>query len=711
MSGLSATLLRVCRSISWRKVARTLATSTVAIGVATAAGFVIADTAIGPPLLAPTDRGSVIVVDAHDRLLRAFTTPEGRWRLPATIEDVHPRYLAMLKAYEDRRFEDHSGVDPVAVLRATTQLIRNGRPISGGSTLTMQVARLIEERHDRTATGKLRQMLRAWQMERHLDKRQILELYLELAPFGGNLEGVRAASLAYFGKEPARLSVGEAALLVALPQSPEARRPDLHPKTAKAARDRVLDRVALAGVITQAEADHAKAEPVPTKRKAFPQIAPHLADEFVAESPRTGIIRTSIDRDLQALLETLAHDTAVAAGPRLSVAILAIEHDSGRIIAHVGSPGYLDTSRFGAIDMVKAIRSPGSTLKPVIYGLGFEAGLAHPEMLIEDTLTRFDSYVPENFDDEFHGTVSIRQALQLSLNVPAVKVLDAVGPARLAARLKDSGAHIVLPPATAPSLAVALGGAGMTLEDLGQIYAAIARGGESIPLTELRSDDARPTRVAGKTLLSPVAAWYIADILSGTPPPTNAKRGAIAYKTGTSYGYRDAWAAGFDGKHTVLVWIGRPDGVPTAGLKGLHAAAPILFDAFLRLGERRVALRSAPDGALVAEGSALPPPLRRFAADRRDAPASTYTDAPVAIAFPPDKAQLEMLTGVDGKPRPLVLKAEGGVLPLVWMANGAPIATSSHRREITYAPDGRGFVKLSVVDAAGKVDRVLIELK
>ena len=653
----------------------------------------------------------MIVVDKDDRLLRAFTTPEGRWRLPATIEDVHPRYLAMLKAYEDRRFESHSGVDPVAVLRATTQLIRNGRPISGGSTLTMQVARLIEERHDRTATGKLRQMLRAWQMERHLDKRQIMELYLELAPFGGNLEGVRAASLAYFGKEPARLSIGEAALLVALPQSPEARRPDLNPKTAKAARDRVLDRVALAGVITQAEADHAKAEPVPTARKAFPQIAPHLAEELVADFPGTGIIRTSIDRDLQSLLETLAHDTAVAAGPRLSVAILAVEHGSGRIIAHVGSPGYLDGSRFGAIDMVKAIRSPGSTLKPVIYGLGFEAGIAHPEMLIEDTLTRFGAYVPENFDDEFHGTVSIRQALQLSLNVPAVKVLDAVGPARLAARLKDSGAHIVLPPATAPSLAVALGGAGMSLEDLGQIYAAIARGGESIPLTELRASDDRPARTTGRTLLSPVAAWYVADILSGTPPPVNAKRGAIAYKTGTSYGYRDAWAAGFDGKHTVLVWIGRPDGVPTAGLTGLGSAAPILFDAFLRIGERRVALKSAPDGALIAEGSALPPPLRRFAADRLESPASTYADAPVAIAFPPDRAEIEMLAGIDGKPRPLVLKAEGGVLPLVWMANGAPIATSTHRREITYAPDGRGFLKLSVIDASGKVDRVQVELK
>jgi penicillin-binding protein 1C len=554
-------------------------------------------------------------------------------------------------------------------------------------------------------------MLRALQMERHLSKREILELYLELAPFGGNLEGVRAASLAYFGKEPARLSVGEAALLVALPQSPEARRPDLHPKAAQAARDRVLDRVRAAGVVTEAEAAHAKSEPVPTARKAFPQIAPHLAEELLALSPEADIILTGIDRELQSALETLAAESAVAAGPRLSIAILAIEHEGGRVVAHVGSAGYLDHGRFGAIDMVKAVRSPGSTLKPIIYGLGFEAGLAHPDMMIEDTLTRFGSYVPENFDDEFHGTVSIRQALQLSLNVPAVKVLEAVGPARLAARLSDAGARFKLPPATAPSLAVALGGVGLSLEDLGQIYAALARGGENIPLTVLRDNSERPVRLRGKSLLSPVAAWYIADILAGTPPPLNAKRGAIAYKTGTSYGYRDAWAAGFDGKHTVLVWIGRPDGVPTAGLTGLNAAAPILFDAFLRIGERRVPLNSAPDGALIAQGSALPPPLRRFAADRSATPASTYADAPIAIAFPPDRAEVELIAGPDGKPRPLVLKAEGGVLPLVWMANGAPIATSTHRREITFAPDGRGFVKLSVIDATGKVDRVLVELR
>ncbi len=632
--------------------------------------------------------------------------------MPASTDDVHPRYLAMLKAYEDRRFEEHWGVDPFAVLRATTQLVRNGRPISGGSTLTMQVARLIEERHDRTATGKLRQMLRALQMEQHLTKRQILDLYLELAPFGGNLEGVRAASLAYFGKEPLRLvhrrggtARGAAAIAGSAPAGPAStdRQESARPRARPDARR---------GRHHGCRGDACEERARPNRPQGLPADRPASCRKSWSRANRaTDIIATSIDRDLQSALELLARDHAIAAGPRLSVAVLAIEHESGKVIAHVGSAGYLDNARFGAIDMVKAVRSPGSTLKPIIYGFGFEAGLAHPDMMIEDTLTRFGAYVPENFDDEFHGTVSIRQALQLSLNVPAVKVLEAVGPARLTGRLTDAGAKFKLPPATAPSLAVALGGFGMSLEDLGQLYTAIARGGESVPLTVLTAHTDRTTRTRGKTLLSPVAAWYVTDILAGTPPPVNAKRGAIAYKTGTSYGYRDAWAAGFDGKHTVLVWIGRPDGVPTAGLTGLNAAAPILFDAFLRIGERRVALKSAPDGALIASGSALPPPLRRFAADRPEVSTSTYADAPVAIAFPPDKAALELMTDMEGKPRPLVLKAEGGVLPLVWMANGAPIATSTHRREITYAPDGRGFLKLSVVDATGNVDRVLVELK
>jgi penicillin-binding protein 1C len=657
---------------------------------------------LGPPPLSASQDISITVLDRNGTLLRAFTTEAGRWRLPVEETGVDPRYLRMLIAYEDARFESHFGVDPLALMRAVAQAISNRRAVSGASTLTMQVARLLEGRHERTGSGKLKQMLRALQLEMRLSKPEILRLYLKLAPFGGNLEGVRAASFAYFGKEPVRLSVAEAALLVALPQAPGLRRPDYHPQTARKARDRVLDRMVAKQVITSAE------------RRAFPQVAAHLTEAEVAADPHRTIHRLTLDYGIQRSLEQLAAESAGSLGSRLSVAILAVDHGSGEVIAHVGSPGYLDHSRFGAIDMVRAVRSPGSTLKPMIYGLAFEAGLAHPDTLIEDRPTRFGSYAPENFDDQFHGTIRIREALQLSLNVPAVKVLSTISPTRLWARLREGGPRLVLPAGAEPSLAMALGGVGLTLSDLAMLYASIARGGETVAL-RYRLTDGRPAGAHGDRqpplrLLDPVAAWYLADILRGTPPPRNARGGEIAYKTGTSYGFRDAWAAGFDGKHTVAVWVGRPDGVATPGLTGVAAAAPILFDAFARIATRRTPLASAPAGALFARAGELPPPLRIFVSDRGATTPGPYADPPVAIAFPPDRSELELTRSASGTSRPILLKAEGGVLPLTWMVDGMPIASEPHRREAQFAPEGPGFVRVSVIDAKGQVARAVVKL-
>ncbi|MEZ5775624.1 MAG: penicillin-binding protein 1C [Hyphomicrobiaceae bacterium] len=674
----------------------------------------LTDHLLGPPPLQWTTAGSATVVDRDGRLLRAFTTPGGRWRLPAEVGDVNPRYLDMLLAFEDRRFRDHPGVDPLSVLRAAGQLVVNRRAVSGASTLTMQVARLVDRRHERTAFGKLRQMARALQLEHMLTKDQILRLYLKLAPFGGNLEGVRAASLAYFGKEPVRLSIAEAALLVALPQSPEARRPDLHPVAARIARDRVLARVEAAGVISPAEAERARAEPVPRARRPFPRIAAHLAETEVAGDREGAIHRLTIDRDFQVALESLAAERVRPLGGRISVAIIAIDNATGEVLAHVGSPGYLDDRRFGMVDMVGAVRSPGSTLKPFIYGLAFEAGLAHPETLIEDLPARFGGYRPRNFDEGYHGTVSIREALQLSLNVPAVKVLDAVGPARLMARLRSVGAEPLLPRYATPSLAMALGGVGMRLSDLATLYCALARGGEAVPLTYRRDagEAVKAPPVPGR-IMAPAAAWYVTDILKGVAAPENARGGRIAYKTGTSYGYRDAWAVGFDGAMTIAVWVGRPS-ASTPGLTGVSAAAPVLFDAFQRRTRPAQPFRPRPKGVVVASNAELPPPLRRFLPDAASAAAGgaagVYADPPVSIAFPPDKAQIEVAMGPDGHIRPIVLKAEGGVLPLTWLVDDAPIASEARRREVMFAPAGRGFVKLSVIDARGRVDRVMVRL-
>ncbi|WP_375453418.1 penicillin-binding protein 1C [uncultured Methylobacterium sp.] len=661
-----------------------------------------------PPLdLTQASLRSTIVMDRNGTLLRPFATADGRWRLPVSPAAVDPRFLAMLAAYEDRRFASHPGIDLAATLRAAWQWLAHGRIVSGGSTLSMQVARLVEPRPGRSLAAKLRQMVRAVELERRLGKAGVLELYLALAPYGGPVEGVRAAALAYFGREPARLSFAESALLVALPQAPEGRRPDRFAAKARRARNRVLDIAASRGVISGAEAAAAKAEPMPQVREAFPMVAAHAAEEAVAADPGASVIRLTLDGRLQAGLERLATERAEAAGPGLSAAILALDNATGAVLAQVGSAGYRDTSRRGAIDMTLAVRSPGSALKPFIYAQAFEAGLAHPETLLDDRPARYAaSYAPENFDLTYQGTVTARRALQLSLNVPAVALMEAVGPARFVARLRAAGAAILLPRDAAPGLPVALGGLGITLTDLARLYAGLARGG-AVPDLWHRADRVPPS-TPSRAVAEPVAAWYVADILRGAPPPENALSGRIAYKTGTSFGYRDAWAVGFDRRVTIAVWVGRPDGAAVPGLVGRTVAAPILFDAFSRFGGEPEPVARARD-ALVATTAGLPPPLRHI---RRDAPRTleATNTAPLKIAYPPDGARIDLGLSEEG-PRPgLALKALGGVPPLTWMVGGQPVADSA-RRQSEWLPDGAGFARISVLDATGASDSVVVRIE
>ncbi len=656
---------------------------------------------LGRPPLGQDLETSHVVLDRSGRLLRAYATSEGRWRLPATEKDVDPRFLKLLFAYEDKRFYEHRGVDILALGRAAFQFVTSGHIVSGGSTLTMQVARLLEPREHRSLGAKLRQMTRALELEHELSKKQILSLYLTLAPYGGNLEGVRAASLAYFGKEPKKLTLAEAALLVALPQSPELRRPDRYPDAARAARNRVLDRAAAAGVVPRDEIARAKAASVPHARKPLPVLAPHVADQVVAAEPKVRLHRLTIDATLQKTLQELALERARALGPKISVAILAVDNETGEVLARVGNADYFDESRAGQVDMTQALRSPGSTLKPFIYGLAFEDGLLHPETLIDDRPVRYGNYTPENFDLTFQGTVSVRRALQMSLNVPAIAVLSKVGVNRLRARLTQTGAALVLPKGEAPGLAMGLGGVGIKLCDLTMLYVGLARMGAAVPLIEREGDIAQnPGR-----LLDPVGAWYVGNILIGAPPPDNAMPGRIAYKTGTSYGYRDAWAVGFDGRMTVGVWVGRADGAPVPGLYGRAAAAPILFDAFARSGNAPAPLAPAPKGAVFATNAKLPPPLRHFTADG-EAQAATE---PPRIMFPPDGARLELAKGA--APEPVALKIAGGAAPLTVMVNGVPLKSQGGRRTVFFRPDGPGFARLTVMDARGSTDSVSIRLQ
>ncbi|TRW98680.1 penicillin-binding protein 1C [Paracoccus sp. M683] len=646
-----------------------------------------------PPLVVAT---GAEVVARDGSLLRAFAVADGRWRLePGPVD---PAFVDMLLTYEDHRFWRHSGVDGLALIRAAGQSVLAGRVVSGGSTLTMQVARLLEEGPTGQWGGKLRQMRVALALERRLDKQQILDLYLRLAPYGGNLEGVRAASLSWFGKEPRRLTPAESALLVALPQSPAARQPDRNPGNAMAARRRVLDRALAAGLLDTEQAQGANSTALPMTRRPFPALAPHLTARLHRESPEALRIATTIDAGLQRAAEALARRAVAGQTAQITVAMLLADHRTGEILAQVDGAEWTNTARAGFVEMSGALRSPGSTLKPFVYGLAFDQGLAHPETLIEDRPVAFGAYAPQNFDRRFQGTVTVANALLASLNIPVVRLADALGPARLIAALDRAGAPLVVPGGQ-PGLAVALGGAGISLGGLVQAYAGLAEGGIAVTLSPL------PERggSTGRRFMGDVAAWQVGHILSQMPPPPGAVPGRIAYKTGTSYGHRDALAVGFDGAHVGGVWMGRADGTPVPGAFGGDLAAPLLFELFDRARAGGTPLPPPPSSTLILPNARLPEPLRRFRPPG-EALAERAPDAP-EMAFPPEGARIET---PDGR---LVVKVRNGVPPFTWLADGRPVAIARHESAIELDLPETGLVRLSVIDVQGRADSVNVVLQ
>ena len=659
-----------------------------------------------PPPLPERLTVSTEMLDRDGHLLRAFTTPDGYWRLNTKIEDVDPLLVKMLIAYEDKRFYDHAGIDFWALLRAAKQLATNGRIVSGGSTLSMQLARLIEPRENRNLGSKFLQIARAVQIERRLTKEQILERYLTLAPYGGNLEGVRSASLAYFGQEPKRLTTAQAALLVALPQLPERRRPDRYRENAQNARDRVLARMENAEIISAQEVTRSQREMVSSKRFALPALAAHLSDEAIKKDPSNPRHQLTLMKQAQQGLEEVAKAHATKIGNKTSVAIVLADSRNGNILASVGSANYFDSRIQGWIDMSRAVRSPGSTLKPFIYGLAFEQGLIAQETIIQDRPTDFAGYRPRNFDMSYQGDVTIRQALQMSLNVPTISLLDAVGPLQLTTRFRQAGVTLQLPKNEAPGLAIGLGGAGINLRDLVQLYTGLANGGKTATLRD-GTEKTEPV-ITGTTILSETATWQIADILSGIRPPEGAARRILAYKTGTSYGYRDAWSVGYDGRYVIGVWVGRADGGPVAGLTGYLSAAPILFEAFVKSGLAAVPFPRAPYGALHLNSNELPITLGRFSNvnDGLIMLKATAEPAP-QITFPPNGVHVELIPNGE-KASPLVLKMQGGRAPFRWLANGKPLGEPERRRTIQWQPDGVGYSTLTVIDAAGRAASVKI---
>jgi penicillin-binding protein 1C len=639
-----------------------------------------------PPDLSRAHRSSPVALDRRGAWLRALPVEQGRWRIRDDLERTDPSFVRRLIALEDGRFWLHPGVDPGSAVRAAASAALRGRITSGASTLTMQTARLLEPRR-RTFGAKLFQMVRALQLQARLSKRETLALYLTMAPYGGNLEGVRAASLAYFGHGPESLTVAEQALLIALPQSPEARRPDRRPAKARAARDRVLSRMAAAGLITPGAEEEAAAEPMPG-RQPFPSLAWHAAGQAArAAPPSAASVVTTIDADLQRRLEPLAARLAKSQGTDAEVAILVVEAKNRAVRASVGSAGL--TAPGGWMDMTRALRSPGSALKPFIYGLAMDDGIVAPDTQLDDAPRRFTDYQPEDFDRVFHGPVTMREALVHSLNVPAVATLERLGPQVFETRLTGAGAHLVRPNAAAhdPGLALALGGEGISLRDVAMLYAALADDGLAKPLAWTEAEAARRPGESGQRLMRATSARTILDILRDGPPPRGRAPNALtktepmAFKTGTSYGFRDAVAVGVAGGYVIAVWTGRADGGARPDMTGRDAALPLLFDVADQVGGQ---VRAPPP---IAPKNA-PPGLRTL--DRGSGP---------RLIFPPDGSTV-VADGFGPAGRGFVLAAGGQGLS--WYVDGSPVSLDPVSGKPLWRPPGPGFYRVSVVDGSGR---------
>ncbi|MGJ3231614.1 MAG: penicillin-binding protein 1C [Oceanicaulis sp.] len=660
-------------------------------------GLVVLLDRLFPP---PIERGRVVSFVAEDRdgrPLRAFPVEDGRWRLATDLDRLDPEFVEALLTIEDQRFYSHPGVDPLAVIRATGQALSRGRIVSGASTITMQTARLLEPR-PRNLGSKIAESLRALQLEARLSKREILELYLTLAPYGGNLQGVRAASWAWFGREPDQLTPDQIALLIALPQSPEVRRPDLRPDSARAARAAILNRLAAEGWISAGRAADAAGEALPETRNAFPAEAWHAGATLARLHAGEGAVRSTLDLALQREVERRMRRLAEAGGAGVQASALVIEIETRAVRAAVGSAGR-DLAG-GWLDLTSARRSPGSTLKPLVYALAFDDGAAAADTLIEDLPARFASYRPENFDRAFRGEVTIADALQHSLNVPAVRVLDRVGANRFASALSFAGADPSIPQSLdgAAGLAVALGGLGLSAQDLAVLYSALGDDGRAKPLAWTPQAAEANRAAPGASLVSAESAREIVDVLYGSPAPpgrmpAHLSTGApgVAYKTGTSYGFRDAWAAGITGGHVIVVWTGRPDGAPRPGATGREAALPALFDLADTLARHAPGAGARP---LVAERR-TPQTLARFA----------RADQPPDILFPPEDAEL----WAEAPGRGFVLSARAGS-PVRWYVDGRPAGENAAGQPI-FAPAGEGFYELAAVDGAGRETRVRVRVR
>ena len=624
---------------------------------------------------------SPVLKDRHGALLNVRTVESGTWRMAVDIDDIDPAFIEALLFIEDKRFYSHPGVDGAAVLRALSSWKSEGRVVSGASTLTMQLVRQYRPR-PRTLKSKVIESFEALRFEFHFSKDEILEQYLTRISYGGNIEGIEAASRLYFGKSPRYLSADEIALLIALPQAPEARRPDRHSQAAKLGRGRILKRLEAGGLIDETSAKRAQRASIPLKKQPLPNQAWLTAQKLSQEGDS---VQSWIDPSQQTALETQLSNYVAQHARAVNASAILIHAETRQVRAHAAI-GRRDHDG-GWIDMTNAIRSPGSTLKPFVYGLGMDDGLIGSETRLRDAPSRFGSYRPENFDRRYYGEVTVAQALQHSLNIPAVGVLDHVGGRRLDDALRAAGARTSQSGPdvddTTAGLALALGGTGLRATDLAVLYTAIANDGVAAPLSWTQDTSATASSFE---LLQADTAKTLRRVMASAPLPKGfmpAHLGKdmpdVAYKTGTSYGFRDSWAAGISGDYVIVIWVGRPDGGPRPGVTGRGAAAPLLF----KIANDLPLARVVPEQNTGSEISA------RLKSAEDTAPVILFPlqDTDIFITNFKDKTE-----AVD-----LLVQAKGNNTRVY--VDSKPITKG--RNGYRFMPSAPGFYEMKVVDSTG----------
>lgn len=562
----------------------------------------------------PQIRSGTVVTDDHGRALSAFLSPDDKWRFPVRLSEVSPVFVEAVILKEDKRFRWHFGIDPLAIARASLANVLQGRRTSGASTITMQVARLLEPR-PRTLWAKVIEAFHAVQLEIHYSKNEILEMYLWLLPYGGNVEGIRAATMFYLGTTPDRLSVAEAVALLVVPNRPTSLRLGGDDTSLRSARNTWIERLHAEGILDADAASAALSEPVVLHRTPTPRRAWHLSVRLASAAATDGEVRSSVVGTMQHAVEALTqqHVERLRLMGITNASVMVVDNATRRVVSYVGSADPSDMPSMGQVDGVRAIRSPGSTLKPFIYALAVDRGLMTPRTLLEDVPASFDGYAPENFDRTYMGAMTMERALAMSRNIPAVSTLDRIGIPSLLEMLHRADVRSVARQRT--GLSIALGGCGIRLDELVGLYAALANGGLWHPLVwttgvQQHGDTAR--------LMSHAAAYMISDVLTTASRPdlpngvdVSADLPRIAWKTGTSYGRRDAWSIGYNRRFTVGVWVGNFDGSGNEMLTGSQCATPLLFDVFRSIDksmdDRWLERPTSLELRLVCAMSGLPP--------------------------------------------------------------------------------------------------------